>query len=144
MCSGLSKAGYANISTSDGIIHGQVRQADNFAFVRIYQSGHEVPFYQPVVSLEMFERVIHGKDIQTGKNKVACGSDYLTKGTPKSTHREGISTVQFSLVPVDIIYNTTTNQPNPYPGQSAGTPPINRMKLQQQKKRSNRSRWSMR
>lgn len=35
-------AGYANISTSDGVVHGQVKQAGKFSFVRIYESGHEV------------------------------------------------------------------------------------------------------
>lgn len=61
----------------------------------------------------MLERVIHGKDIQTGEKRVACGSDHLTKGTRKSTYREGISTVQFSQVPVNDTYNTIPNQPNP-------------------------------
>ena len=48
---GFSSAGYVNISTSDGVVHGQVRQAAAFSFVRIFESGHEVPFYQPIVSL---------------------------------------------------------------------------------------------
>jgi len=38
-----------------------VKQSGHFAFVRIYESGHEVPFYQPLASLEMFERAICGK-----------------------------------------------------------------------------------
>ena len=39
---GFSEAGFANISTSDGKVHGQVKQAGNYAFARIYESGHEV------------------------------------------------------------------------------------------------------
>lgn len=39
---GFTCAGYANISTSDHVVHGQVKQAGKFAFVRIYESGHEV------------------------------------------------------------------------------------------------------
>ena len=105
----LRKAGYTNITTSDGIVHGQVKQAGKFAFARIYESGHEVPFYQPVVALEVFERAIKGLDIATGKTVV--GAKYLTKGTAKSTYREGNSTIQFKKVGADRTYNTTTNKP---------------------------------
>ena len=108
---GFEKAGYVNITTSDGIVHGQVKQSGKFSFIRIYESGHEVPFYQPVVALEMFERAIAGKDMATGK-QVVNGS-YITKGTPKSTYREGNSTIQFDVVNATATYNTTTNAPNP-------------------------------
>jgi carboxypeptidase C (cathepsin A) len=108
---GFKNAGYTNITTSDGIVHGQVKQAGKFAFLRIYESGHEVPFYQPVVALEMFERAVKGLDIATGKEVVKKG--YLTKGTLKSTYREGNSTIQFKNVGTDRTYNTTTNRPNP-------------------------------
>jgi carboxypeptidase C (cathepsin A) len=108
---GFEKAGYTNITTSDGIVHGQVKQAGKFAFARIYESGHEVPFYQPVVALEVFERAIKGLDIATGKTVV--GAKYLTTGTAKSTYQEGNSTIQFKEVGPDRTYNTTTNKPNP-------------------------------
>ena len=107
---GFKKAGYTNITTSDGIVHGQVKQAGKFAFLRVYESGHEVPFYQPVLALEMFERAIGGYDIATGKTKV--GKSYLTKGTAESTYREGNSTIQFSVLNTTYTYNTTTNAPN--------------------------------
>jgi carboxypeptidase D len=71
-----------------------------------------VPFYQPLASLEIFERAINGKDIATGKIKVPK-TDYITKGPAKSTYREGISTIQFSVIPNTDIYNTTTNLPQP-------------------------------
>ncbi len=80
--------------------------------MRIYESGHEVPFYQPLAALTIFERAITGKDIATGKVDVPQ-TDYITKGTPTSTYREGNSTIQFSVVPNTEIYNTTTNEPNP-------------------------------
>lgn len=35
-------AGYTNIHTPDGIVHGQVKQSNNFAFGRIYEAGHSV------------------------------------------------------------------------------------------------------
>jgi len=90
-----ARQGYTNITTSDGIVHGQVKQAGKFAFLRIYESGHEVPFYQPVVALEMFERALKGTDMATGE-RGGRGNNYLTKGTVKSTYREGNGTIQFS------------------------------------------------
>jgi carboxypeptidase C (cathepsin A) len=90
---GFDGAGYTNISTSDHIVDGQVKQAGKFAFSRIYESGHEVPFYQPLAALEIFERAINGKDIATGK--VKPGSKYITEGTAESTFRE--ATVRYNL-----------------------------------------------
>ena len=47
---GFNRSGYTNISTSDGIVHGQVKQSGAFSFVRIYESGHvssvQVQIYQ--------------------------------------------------------------------------------------------------
>lgn len=108
---GYSNAGFVNITTDDDVVHGQVRQAGKFAFVRIYESGHEVPFYQPVVALSMFERVINGYDVATGK--VKADSKYKTVGPAESTYREGNSTIQWDVVDTDATYNTTTNEPNP-------------------------------
>ncbi|GAB7350258.1 hypothetical protein MBLNU459_g0905t1 [Dothideomycetes sp. NU459] len=108
---GFSSAGYTNITTSDGIVHGQTKQAGKFSFSRVYYSGHEVPFYQPLLSLEMFTRAIKGKDIATGKHHVRSG--YLTNGTATSTFREGNATVQYDVVDPDATYNTTTGAPNP-------------------------------
>lgn len=107
--SGFEEAGFVNISTSDGVVHGQVKQSAKFAFVRIYESGHEVPFYQPVVAFEMFERAISGLDIATGKTKV--GNKYRTKGSALSTYREGNATIQLEVIGVDEVYNTTTSLP---------------------------------
>ncbi|KAK5111817.1 hypothetical protein LTR62_004737 [Meristemomyces frigidus] len=108
---GFGSAGYENISTSDDIVHGQVKQSGNFAFVRIYESGHEVPFYQPVVALEMFERAIRQLDIATGLDGVWNG--YKSVGTGESTFREGNATIQTQFLPLNATYNTTTNVPNP-------------------------------
>ena len=52
---GFATAGYVNISTSDDIVHGQVKQSGAFSFARIYESGHEVPF----VSVLPFSRPLH-------------------------------------------------------------------------------------
>lgn len=102
-----------NISTSDSVVHGQVKQAEGFSFLRIYESGHEVPFYQPLASLEVLERAISGKDIATGTKSVSKGSGYITNGTATSTYREGNSTIQFAILPSNATYNTTLNAPNP-------------------------------
>ncbi|RDW84592.1 alpha hydrolase-17 [Coleophoma cylindrospora] len=107
---GFECAGYTNVTTSDGVVHGQVKQAGAFSFVRVYESGHEVPFYQPVMALEIFERAITGKDIATGT--ITPAATYLTEGTQFSEYREGNSTIQFDILPTNSTYNTTTNAPN--------------------------------
>lgn len=84
---GYASAGYTNLITSDGITHGQVKQAGKFSFTRVYYSGHEVPFYQPLASLEMFERFIGGRDVATGRVG-RVGGGFKTVGTPTSTFRE--------------------------------------------------------
>jgi len=109
---GYDRAGYTNITTSDGIVHGQVKQVGKFSFIRIYESGHEVPFYQPLIALDMFERAIGGLDIATGS--IEAGPGYSTVGPAKSLYREGNGTIQFDVVPTNATYNTTINQPNPY------------------------------
>ncbi|KAJ9193731.1 hypothetical protein DTO021D3_8109 [Paecilomyces variotii] len=119
---GFQEAGYTNISTSDGIVHGQVRQAGKFAFVRVYESGHEVPFYQPELALEMFRRVISGRDVATGKHSVVLSEEgYRTVGEEKSTYREGNGTVQWKVLSPDTTYNTTLNGPNVTPAASSGS-----------------------
>jgi hypothetical protein len=110
---GYSTAGFVNISTSDNIVHGQVKQSGLFSFVRIYESGHEVPFYQPLASLEIFERALKQVDIASGECKVHAG--YKTVGTPTSTYREGNATIQFEILPANATYNTMLNAPDPEP-----------------------------
>lgn len=96
-----------------------MKQAGKFSFLRIYESGHEVPYYQPVVALEMFERAICGKDIATGLQMVGAG--YETEGTVKSEYREGNGTMQFEDIEVGATtYNTSTNEPNPFDDDDAG------------------------
>ncbi|KAI1324076.1 alpha/beta-hydrolase [Xylariaceae sp. FL0255] len=109
---GFEEAGFAEIETSDGIAHGQTRQSGKFSFTRIYESGHEVPFYQPLAALEYFTRAIGGLDIATGKTRV--GGDYLTKGPQDSTwYREGNATIQTHVTAANRTYDTSTNEPGP-------------------------------
>ncbi|KAH8892090.1 alpha/beta-hydrolase [Thozetella sp. PMI_491] len=109
---GYKCAGYANMTMSDGKSYGQVKQAGKFSFTRVYESGHEVPFYQPLASLEMFDRVIRGLDIATGT--VAVGPGYATKGPKKSTwFQEGNATVQWEVVSTNYTYDPSVNGPGP-------------------------------
>ena len=78
-------AGYAPFVV-DGTEYGQVRQYGNFSFMTIYEAGHEVPFYQPLASLELFRRVLGNLDIATGG--VPLTGTYETKGNANETHTE--------------------------------------------------------
>ena len=129
-----AKAGYTKLKTSDHITHGEVKQAGLFSFVRIYESGHEVPFYQPLASLEIFHRAINRLDIATGQVKIRTGGygdGYRTIGPSKSTYREGNGTVQYEVLPVTAHYNTKTNKPDPLPpgsGKKGGKASASKMK----------------
>lgn len=70
----------------DGTEYGEVRQYGAFSFLRMYESGHEVPFYQPEASLAMFSRVLGDVDIATGETVVT--GTYETNGTADATHTE--------------------------------------------------------
>ncbi|KAL8674986.1 MAG: hypothetical protein Q9168_000580 [Polycauliona sp. 1 TL-2023] len=70
----------------DGDEYGEVRQYGNFSFLRIYEAGHEVPFYQPLASLEFFKRVLGNRDIATGGEELT--GTYSTNGSASATHTE--------------------------------------------------------
>jgi hypothetical protein len=61
---------------------GQVRQQGRFSFARIYQAGHEGPYYQPEVYHALFLRTVLGLDLETGL-KGPVSDSYVTTG-PKS------------------------------------------------------------
>ncbi|KAK5719720.1 hypothetical protein LTR17_015171 [Elasticomyces elasticus] len=107
---GWKGAGYQNISTPDNIVHGVAKQSGNFTFARVYDSGHEVPFYQPQVALSMFERFIKNTDIATGKTKVTA--NYKSTGPAKSTYKNDNSTIQEDVTPDNCTYNVLTNVPD--------------------------------
>ncbi|KAL8736019.1 MAG: hypothetical protein Q9166_000581 [cf. Caloplaca sp. 2 TL-2023] len=81
----FSAAGYTPFVV-DGDEYGEVREYGNFSFLRIYEAGHEVPFYQPLASLEFFRRVLGNRDIATGN--VELTGTYSTDGRPNATHTE--------------------------------------------------------
>ncbi|MCJ1474854.1 hypothetical protein MMC13_003514 [Lambiella insularis] len=81
----FAAAGYAPFMV-DGKEYGEVRQYGNFSFLRMYESGHEVPFYQPEASLAMFRRVLDNKVLADGSELVT--PTYSTNGTATATHTE--------------------------------------------------------
>ncbi|TVY83356.1 Carboxypeptidase S1-like protein B [Lachnellula suecica] len=68
----------------DGDEYGEVRQYGNFSFLRVYESGHEVPYYQPKASLELFKRVLLHLDVADGTIPVT--GNFSTSGDAKATH----------------------------------------------------------
>ena len=111
--------GYVNITTPDSLVHGQAKQIGSFAFARIYDAGHEVPYYQPLTALTIFDRAINGHDIATGQTKV--NTEYLTEGEAESTYREGNSTLKSGQ---DVLSQTATYdaapQTDPHSPEPAG------------------------
>ncbi|KAF4542580.1 Carboxypeptidase s1 [Lasiodiplodia theobromae] len=78
-------AGYAPFVVG-GTEYGVVRQYGNFSFMRIYEAGHTVPYFQPEASLQMFNRTLFHYDLATGTEKVTA--ELETNGCPNSTHTE--------------------------------------------------------
>ncbi|MCJ1448550.1 MAG: hypothetical protein MMC23_009067 [Stictis urceolatum] len=77
-------AGYTGIQANDSYIGGQVRQHGNFSFSRIYESGHEVPAYQPETAYRVFTRALFNRDIATGEIDTVANGNYSTKGPESS------------------------------------------------------------
>ncbi|KAL9624406.1 MAG: hypothetical protein Q9160_001368 [Pyrenula sp. 1 TL-2023] len=81
----FAAAGYAPMMV-DGVEYGETREYGNFSFTRVYEAGHEVPYYQPIPSLQLFNRTINKYDIATGTKNIT--PDYATNGTAETTHTE--------------------------------------------------------
>lgn len=82
---------YKNLTLStDSDIYGQVRQAGKFSFVRVYYSGHEVPYYQPAMAQELFQRAIFLKDVATGEEDTTSETGTTGGGTYESFPQSGM------------------------------------------------------
>lgn len=77
------KAGYVPFLV-DGVEYGETREYGNFSFTRVYESGHEVPYYQPIAALALFNRTINFLDIPNGNMTIT--PTYGTNGTATATH----------------------------------------------------------
>ena len=82
----FKSAGYTDLRTNNSYVGGQVRQYGNLSFSRIYESGHEVPAYQPETAYQIFYRALFNRDIATGTVDVAALGNYSTNtSAPKDT-----------------------------------------------------------
>ncbi|KAI0431214.1 Alpha/Beta hydrolase protein [Xylaria sp. FL1042] len=70
----------------DGEEYGESRQYGNFSFTRIYESGHEIPYYQPKAALEFFRRILGDLVVADGTTRVT--PTFASNGTAKATHTE--------------------------------------------------------
>ncbi|KAF7190154.1 Carboxypeptidase S1-like B [Pseudocercospora fuligena] len=120
--SGFTAAGYQYLTTSTFVangsqsafteqVHGVVKQASNYAFARIYDSGHQVPFYKPKAALALFQRLVKGTDLATGKERIDQKSEYVSVGPQKSEHRNDPSTIQEDVVDASCLWDPETNMP---------------------------------
>ncbi|KAL1795765.1 hypothetical protein ACET3X_005989 [Alternaria dauci] len=92
----------------DGTEYGEVRQYGNFSFARIYESGHEVPYYQPVAALAYFNRTLYHYDIATGEEKITA--NLTTSGSANATHTNSFVPITSSFIQAfpSPIYPATT------------------------------------
>lgn len=77
------QSGYVNF-TVNGDSYGQVREFGNYSFVRVYEAGHEVPYYVPEAALALFNRTLNFKSIADGGDLVVN----IVNGTNTSTYTE--------------------------------------------------------
>ena len=105
-------AGYANISTNASYIGGQVRQYGNFSFSRVFQSGHEVPAYQPETAYQIFTRAIFGTDIATGTISTNDKPEYATEGssTTFQVKNQDPGSPSFQCYILDLANTCTVDQ----------------------------------
>ena len=97
-------AGYVPFTVSNGTSsteYGAVRQYGNFSFVRMYEAGHTVPYYQPLASLELFKRVIGNKNLADGT--LDLPNNYGTGGDSIATHTEAFVPLPSSYTVSDYV-----------------------------------------
>jgi hypothetical protein len=103
------EAGYTDVMTPDNVVHGQVKQSGGFSLVRVYEAGHAVGAFQPLVQQTIFARTLAGTDLACGE--VQARAEYCSAGSPKSTYQEGNATVQYLIWPESSTYDYISNLP---------------------------------
>ncbi|KAI9802779.1 MAG: hypothetical protein M1833_001378 [Piccolia ochrophora] len=101
----FNDAGYAPFTVGD-TEYGEVRQYGNFSFLRMYEAGHEVPFYQPEASLAAFRRVINNLRLSDGA--AAVDANYSTSGEPSATHTESFVALETTEAPASTPLRSST------------------------------------
>jgi len=104
------EAGYADIVVNDSYIGGAVRQYGNLSFSRIYDAGHQVPYYQPETAFTVFTRVIQGDDISMGRNVDL--SSFGTEGPSTSDHKNDAGTSPAPICWIREAYLSCTEEEN--------------------------------
>ncbi|KAI4662675.1 uncharacterized protein J4E79_003984 [Alternaria viburni] len=101
-------AGYAPMMV-DGTEYGEVRQYGNLSFARVYEAGHEIPYYQPVAALAYFNRTLYHYDIATGEEKVTA--NLTSSGPANATHTQSFVPITSSIIQAfpSPIYPVTTS-----------------------------------
>lgn len=104
----FAKAGYVPM-TVNGTEYGETREYGNFSFTRVYESGHEVPYYQPVAAQALFQRTIQGLSTPDGSALTGTTS---TNGTAQATHTNSFVPLPSTSSSVSTASAATTNAAN--------------------------------
>ena len=51
--------------TVNGAKNGTYKTAGNFSFLRVFGAGHEVPYYQPALALQVFKQIMSGSGLKS-------------------------------------------------------------------------------
>jgi hypothetical protein len=76
----FAKSGYVEVVTNASYIGGVTRQAENLAFVRVFEAGHYAHASQPETVYRILERSLKDLDVANGEVRAWKGSGYQTKG----------------------------------------------------------------
>lgn len=80
---GFDKAGFTNLTTSDGIVHGQVKQSGTFSFTRFYVSGDSL-----TAGLQVTDSLCTRLSALWSRGTLLSASR-LTRDVPTSHQRQG-------------------------------------------------------